>query len=421
MSAEQPTYYEVLGLTPSATAEEIKKRYRELARRYHPDVSRTPDAADKFKAINEANSVLSDPQRRAGYDAELRLQEARRRKPEIRQEAGGSSPRPSPGATASPRPSSQTYRSTRATRPSSAAPEEHSQRAGAKKPPSDPLDEVLAAAQSAFRRLRYREAEAICREVLKRDNRRADAYELLGDILRARNRKEEAIAMYSYALQLDPRNAGIQAKFDRLTGQPSRRPITTTRTSARASEKSRARQARIRIGLAARRMINLIGLALFGFLFIEVGLESDPPVPSALFHEWDPFILFAMTTSGGLLGLLFSINGLIEPARQELGAQPKGYRRRFAVPLGAVLLAFGLVWFYAALLVYLVIGFIQGKVSRSVMDAFWASFGIVALFALLRHESALYILISGGNIVFLGLLAGWLLGDTLTHGGRALP
>ncbi|HXG22956.1 MAG TPA: DnaJ domain-containing protein, partial [Chthonomonadales bacterium] len=80
MSAEQPTYYEVLGLNPSATAEEIKKRYRELARRFHPDVAHTPEAADKFKAINEANRILSDPQRRATYGAELRLKEVRQRK-----------------------------------------------------------------------------------------------------------------------------------------------------------------------------------------------------------------------------------------------------------------------------------------------------------------------------------------------------
>lgn len=417
MSAEQPTYYEVLGLNPSATAEEIKKRYRELARRFHPDVAHTPEAADKFKAINEANRVLSDPQRRATYDAELRLKEARQRKPEPGRETHRASTHAPSSSSTSSRSSPQESRSTHT--PSATARQTPS--SGSKKESLDPLDEVIAAAQAAFRRLRFREAEAICREALKRNNRRADAYELLGDILRARNRKEEAIAMYSYVLQLDPRNAEAQAKFDRLTGQPTRHQATKSRTHGRSSDRSlHARQARLRIGLAARRMINLIGVVMFGFLFIEVGLERDPPVPSTLLYEWDPFILFAMTTSGGLLGLLFSINGLIESAREALGVQPAEYRRRVVVPLGAVLFAFGMVWFYAALLVYLGIGFLQGKISRSVMDIFGASFGMVALFALLRHESALYILISGGNIVFPGLLAGWLLGDMLTHSKRTL-
>jgi tetratricopeptide (TPR) repeat protein len=415
MGAEQPTYYEVLGLTPSATAEEIKKRYRELARQYHPDVAHTPDAADKFKAINEANSILSDPQRRATYDAELRLKEARQRKSASGQETYRTSSRPAANASPSSSPSAQEHRRPRAATTAT----ERAQPSGAKKAASDPLDEVIAAAQAAFRRLRYREAEAICREVLKRNNRRADAYELLGDILRARNRKEEAIAMYSYVLQLDPRNGEAQAKFDRLTGQPPRRQATKARTHARASDKSfEAQQTRIRVGLAARRMINLMGLGLFGFLFTMVGLERDPPAPSVLLYEWDPLILFALLVLGGLLGLLFSINGLVEPARQELEGHSTGSRSRWTMPLGAVLVAFALVWFYAALVVYCIIGFLQGKVSRSIMDAFWASFGIVALFALLRHENALHILLSGGNIVFLGLLAGWFFGDMLTYRGR---
>ncbi len=61
-------YYEVLGLSRTATKEEIKKAYRRLARQYHPDLNKSPDAEGKFKEINEAYEVLSDDQRRATYD-----------------------------------------------------------------------------------------------------------------------------------------------------------------------------------------------------------------------------------------------------------------------------------------------------------------------------------------------------------------
>ncbi len=61
-------YYEVLGVPKNASAEDIKSAFRKLARQYHPDVSKEPDAEEKFKEINEAYGVLSDPQKRARYD-----------------------------------------------------------------------------------------------------------------------------------------------------------------------------------------------------------------------------------------------------------------------------------------------------------------------------------------------------------------
>ncbi len=61
-------YYEVLGLSKVASADEIKAAFRKLARQYHPDVNKDADAEEKFKEINEAYGVLSDPDKRARYD-----------------------------------------------------------------------------------------------------------------------------------------------------------------------------------------------------------------------------------------------------------------------------------------------------------------------------------------------------------------
>lgn len=61
-------YYEVLGVRRDASPEDIKRAFRRLARQYHPDVNKEPDAETRFKEINEAHEVLSDSQKRAMYD-----------------------------------------------------------------------------------------------------------------------------------------------------------------------------------------------------------------------------------------------------------------------------------------------------------------------------------------------------------------
>ena len=61
-------YYEVLGVSRDAAAEELKRAYRRLARQYHPDINKEADAEERFKEINEAYEVLSDQEKRARYD-----------------------------------------------------------------------------------------------------------------------------------------------------------------------------------------------------------------------------------------------------------------------------------------------------------------------------------------------------------------
>ena len=66
---DKKDYYEVLGLKKGATDAEIKKAYRQMAKKYHPDLNPdNPEAEAKFKEVNEANDVLSDPEKKARYD-----------------------------------------------------------------------------------------------------------------------------------------------------------------------------------------------------------------------------------------------------------------------------------------------------------------------------------------------------------------
>lgn len=61
-------YYDIIGVDKNASQDEIKRAYRKLARKYHPDVSKEPDAEQRFKEVGEAYEVLKDPEKRAAYD-----------------------------------------------------------------------------------------------------------------------------------------------------------------------------------------------------------------------------------------------------------------------------------------------------------------------------------------------------------------
>src|SRR5216683_6542207 len=70
MAVDYKDYYKTLGVSENAGQKEIRSAYRKLARQYHPDVNPSDKTAeDKFKEINEANEVLSDPEKRKKYDA----------------------------------------------------------------------------------------------------------------------------------------------------------------------------------------------------------------------------------------------------------------------------------------------------------------------------------------------------------------
>jgi curved DNA-binding protein len=68
MAVSYQDYYEALGVPRDASTEDIRRAYRQLARKFHPDINKEPEAEDRFKAISEAYEVLRDPEKRERYD-----------------------------------------------------------------------------------------------------------------------------------------------------------------------------------------------------------------------------------------------------------------------------------------------------------------------------------------------------------------
>src|SRR5690349_15686976 len=92
-------YYAVLGVPRDASTDDIKRAYRKLARKYHPDVSKESNAEERFKEVGEAYETLKDPEKRAAYDqlGQHRPGEEIRPPPDWGEAFGGGSPFGGPG------------------------------------------------------------------------------------------------------------------------------------------------------------------------------------------------------------------------------------------------------------------------------------------------------------------------------------
>jgi curved DNA-binding protein CbpA len=403
----QPNHYAVLGLQSGASADAIKRRFRELARKYHPDVSTEPDAAMRFRAINEAYQVLGDHLRRADYDAFVNRTTTSPSQP--------SSSRTEARATGKPHQSQPRPEANRKQEPTSSQKVEMAQ-------------ELMKEAHNAAKWRRMKEAELFCREALKLDRKCSPAYDLLGDLYQSRGRSEEAIAMYSYALQLDAKNAAIQRKFDRLTGAATtaKRQPQSPKRPAQTAGSSRTREARpITVTRKVKRspstlpaasikpLVNALGSIAFVAL---VALAGRNPVASAaptfIPLEWNLEIVLGLALAGAAMGILLRVNDLVGSLASDMRG---GSSSQSGPPAGAIVAGFSIVSIFVAGAVYIIAMSARGNGSRSIERAMGAAVGVAMIFALIRPESFFQLAASGGSITFIALIGGWALAEKI-HG-----
>jgi len=216
----QRNYYEVLGIPSGATTDQIKKKYRELARKYHPDIAQDKALGQRlFTQINQAYRVLADPDRRAQYNSQLTASSAA--KPVTvpsapvmtRVQTAPPHVRPTP-QTVPAQPQQVRSQQVRPQQPQPVNPQISQADTGAAQK-AQAIAGRLKDADNAIMAGKGIEARAFCVKVLEIDPRNLKALEILGDALVLMGQREDAAVQYRNALQVAS-SSMIQAKLNRL-------------------------------------------------------------------------------------------------------------------------------------------------------------------------------------------------------------
>jgi len=386
------THYQTFEITPTATADEIKRRYRELARRYHPDVNPGDlTSARKFAAIADAYRVLGDPDARATYDAEL-LMQARAAHP-------------------TPPPQSQTQRGAGGEASGNRG---ASTGTGARPQPQNvqaahiESEKYAELARKCYFQGRFIEAKEHAIRSLSYNHRNAMSQEIMGDVYMQQGRLDDAAKHYTFCLQFDQFNGSARMKLERLHRTASRSAHVHAprggggQNAAFLSRKQQKLQALIKlVGYSAAIM-------MIGFWYL-----SEPRYPSAgldFVKSWSIQFMLLAVALGGWLGLIQSVTGDVRRFEEEFlfGA---GQAASGGFPAGPALLVLGIVFYPLGMLSHIGITLVQDGFHRSVGMLYGTVTAAGLMLAVFGGVGFGETLAFGGNVLFLGHIAGRILGD----------
>lgn len=362
-------YYEVLGIPYDADAATIKRRYRELVRKFHPDVAIDKLAAhEKFVQIVDAYQTLIDPIRRAAYDAKLRqvlgvpIGEG-----EVEAQFEGK---------VEAAPFSWLEERRRGT----------------------PLSLLIEAEQHMLRG-DIRKALELCREVISSEPKNPQAYELLAEIFERLGNIEKAIEYFSYAAQLAPTNPYYRMQVERLLAKRASQPIGES-TLARA---------KVEPSPVVKVSMLLLSLGTVAVCLYAFWISPREPI-GELLPLPKPFVSLA-PLCGLLCGWLLRYGSWLRSADRVLfyGGEPT-LTARSGVSVGILMILTALLNFYLSIVVAILLSWWNDDWEVSLFVALASCWLITLLFALLS-ESAHVILLWGGSFVLLPFIVGWTVGS----------
>jgi curved DNA-binding protein CbpA len=422
----QRSAYEILGVEPTASAEEIKKRYRELARKYHPDANqKNPSAAAVFAQISTAYKTLTDPDARAVHDAELAEKERRAQFAAQRQASASGN-----GAANGANNSGMGSTAGRGYAPSASG--TATANAGANRAAQSAR--LIEEARAAFNRGKFVEARAHAENALRLNSRNAVAYEVLGDVFRLQGKSEQAMNMYSMSLQINPHNPPVMNRLERMAqsagtssdhsaqrvffdnraddyAAPRYGGPGATRSDGQTPRSSFLPEEKRSLGLL---LVGFIGYAgVFLMLMYAAMYPGDAPRGAPLIRavsEWNGTILTLLGLCGLVLGATMTITGAIRRIEDELLLSGIGRGGNY-FPLGLVIVVLSVLNFYLAAAVYTVVALMQESFTQSMRRVFGVVLFVVVVLAGAYSPGHIQVLLWGGNVTFLAFVIGWLLGD----------
>jgi uncharacterized membrane protein YqgA involved in biofilm formation len=361
------TYYEILGVAKDATPDQVRRAYRRVVLKHHPDRSSDPGSVEILHQANRAFEVLSDPVRRRQYDREL-----------------NPPPKPPPAATTktSTPPKAQP-------RPSAAA----SQRRTAT--PATNLQAELNELTILIKRGNFMLAEQAAKNIIASNPKVGLPYAVLGDIARKNGDRNEAAKMYAYAIQFEPNNTVYQRRYEQLLEQV----VPEVRASCGDADET--------LGAFMTGTAAMIVLGCCFALMWTGGKPAFPKLP--LIGSWNLTTWVVTIVAGVSLGSCLSIGNLIDRINATVSTSLGGPSP--TVVLG--LLALINFWFAAAL--YVLIGVtrqafhysttrIVGSVAMTVL-----CFTIGVAFQ--EKVSSVEVFLWSGNLIYLAAMLGWLVCD----------
>lgn len=366
--ARGPDYYRTLGVDRKATHEEIKRAYRRLALNIHPDRSSAPDATERFTRLTEAYEVLGDPRARYEYDQQL----AREERPVVPPVPPAPKPQPKPKAKSEPRPKVQKVAPRVASAPRGPTPD-------------------LARLAALFSRGKLEEAEMLAERIIDNFPREALPYAVLGDIARARGDMPKASKLYAFAVQMDPRNAAYQHRYEELLQRMGvRQDVHPPQPMAAVA--------------------GAFGVALLASIYVVVAKERPAFRDLPIVSTWTVGLLVMLFLSGVATGVSFALARMLD--RFSAVSVTALGRLSPAVALATV----AIVNFWAAVVLYIFLGLTQQSLNYSTSRFMAACAGVLMILTMgasLGGIDAGQTLLWGGNVLYLGGLSGWMVGDAL--------